>query len=80
MTYSAVHDVQGRVISMEKSHYKEYPGRHVKIDHNNGEEIVNMKIYLVKSRVYFLEVRCKPDKEKNPSIGTFFNSFEIIKP
>ncbi|MEI8278906.1 MAG: hypothetical protein WCG87_04025 [Bacteroidota bacterium] len=80
VAYSAVHDIQGNVISLEKTHYKQYPGRHLKIDHNNGEMVVNMKIYLVKSRVYYLEVRCKPEKEKNPSIGNFFNSFEIIKP
>ena len=72
-------DITGNVISLEKTHYKDFPGRHLKMELEEAHTIVNMKIYLVNSRIYYLEVRCKPERAKNPSIGNFFNSFEVTR-
>jgi hypothetical protein len=75
---TVVSDVKGTLISNEKTHFKDFPGMHIKINHGDGQETVNMKIYLIKNRVYFLKVTYRPDKDKNTSIGNFFNSFELL--
>ncbi len=72
----AVANVNGTLLSMEKTPYKEYPGRQVKISFSLG--VMYMRIYLVKSRTYMLQVGCETKNDNNTSVPKFFNSFELL--
>ena len=42
-------------------------------------DLIYVKVYLVKSRLYQLMVSCTPDKKDNTSVKAFFDSFELIE-
>jgi len=42
-------------------------------------DLIYVKVYLVKSRLYQLMVSCTPDKKDNPSVKAFFDSFELLE-
>ncbi len=71
-------NIEGIVLSQEVVSYKKFPGRLVKIQF--GEEKMNMymKMFLVKNRVYILQVICTAKKDKNKSINKFFDSFALV--
>ena len=75
----SVSSMQGELLSTTVTPYKTYPGRQVKVKFADGQGIMNMKLYLIKSRMYIMEVGCEKDKDNNPYIDKFFNSFSTIK-
>ena len=75
----SVSSMQGELLSTTVTPYKTYPGRRIKVKFADGQGIMNMKLYLIKSRMYIMEAGCEKDKDNNPAIDKFFNSFSTIK-
>jgi hypothetical protein len=73
----AARNIKGTILSQKVISLKGYPGRQARVSFADGQGIMNLKMYLVKSRSYFLEVGYEKDKEGNASIDKFFNSFEL---
>jgi hypothetical protein len=71
-------NIKGTLISKKVISMKGYPGRQARVSFANGQGIMNLKMYLVKNRSYFLEVGYEKEKEGNPAIDKFFNSFELL--
>ena len=74
----SVTGANGEVVLNDKITFKDFPGRHMKISFAHGKAIMDLKIYLVHSRCYILQLDYLQKKENNPSIDKFFNSFELI--
>jgi uncharacterized protein YbaP (TraB family) len=74
-----VSKVKGKVISQKKLTINEYPGREVLIDYNNGMFIIALRIYLVKNKVYMLQVISETSKVGNESSKRFMESFKLIQ-
>lgn len=70
----------GKLVSESKTEIKGFPGRQVKLGIQQGKSIMTIRLYLVKNRMYMLEIVTAADKDYNTSINKFMNSFEIINP
>ena len=70
--------IKGRIISIEDINYNEYPGRHIHYTFDS-KNALNMKIFLIKSRLYMLRVICDITNDNNPAMERFFNSFEVLE-
>ncbi len=68
----------GKLMSESKTEIKGFPGRQVKLGIQQGKSIINIRLYLVKNRMYMLEIITAADKDYNRSINKFMNSFEIM--
>ena len=79
MIYTTRDELKGRVISIENTNFNNYPGRHIHLIYNSGKNAINMKMFLIKSRLYILKVECTPGNDNNQSIDKFFDSFELIE-
>lgn len=75
---NSVTGVNGEVLKKEPVSFKDYPGRHYKISFARGKAIMDLRIYLIGSRCYILQVGYMAGKEGNPSIEKFYNSFELL--
>lgn len=75
---SAASGSDGKVMTVKNTPYKSYPGRSVKISFMDGQGLMIMKMYIVKNRVYVIEVGCLAKKEHDPSVEKFFNSFQLL--
>ncbi len=69
--------IKGRIISIEEIKYRDFPGRHIHFTFG-GKNALNMKIFLVHSRLYMLKIVCDITNDNNPAIEQFFSSFEVI--
>ncbi len=67
--------LNGSLISSDTISYKGYPGRTIKISFLDNHGIMNMRLYLVKNRMYILEVGCLRENDNNPECRHFFDSF-----
>ena len=73
----AATNLNGKLLSQKDIVVKNYPGREIKIDYDNGTAIVTMKIILVKRRAFALQTISFPGKEINGNAAKFNNSFDI---
>ncbi|MEO8147970.1 MAG: hypothetical protein ABI723_10055 [Bacteroidia bacterium] len=73
-----VKNVKGKLISVENETYKNYPGRNARIDYNDGQAIITMKCYMVKNRIYLLEIITLTQNDKNADMKKFIDSFELL--
>ena len=71
--------IQGSNLVVEIIKFKNYPGRKFRMSLKNGMVLYVSQIYLVKNRVYMLQVITKVDNSFNNSINKFLNSFELIE-
>lgn len=71
-------NVHGEMLQEKVVKYKDYPGRKVKIAFLEGKGIMYMQFYLVKNRMYIMQVACETAKDNNPAIDKFFNSFALL--
>lgn len=76
----AAGNMKGNILTVKNISYKSYPGRQVKISFADDQAYMYMDLYLVKSRMYFLQAGCEKTKDNNESIERFFKSFELSKP
>ena len=73
----AIHNIQGTLLSVENTNVKNYPGRIVKTSFSTGKGIMEMRMYLVKNRMYILEVGYQKGQLNTTSQQHFFNSFTL---
>ncbi|MBL7692586.1 MAG: hypothetical protein JNM41_13430 [Flavipsychrobacter sp.] len=57
---------------------KGYPGRSVKVDMVEEKAVMNLRIYIVNSRVYILQTLCYKEKDENAMGAKYFNSFALV--
>ena len=74
----AVKNIGGKVIEEKKISIKGYPGKDVKIDFNEGNAIINMRLYLVNNKLFMLETITQTNKTPNKSITRFLDSFQLL--
>lgn len=72
-----VSSLRGKTLFDENVKLNGYPGRNVKIKIQGG--FIYLNIFLIENTIYIVRVICLANKDKNPSIDRFLNSFEIIK-
>lgn len=73
----AVGNLAGKLLSEENIELDGFPGRAVQIDMQNGLATVNMRTYLIGSRMYILQTITEGKKDKTKYINHFFDSFEV---
>lgn len=54
-----------------------YPGRSVKIDMVEEKAVMNIRIYIVKSRAYIMQTLCYKENDDNAMSTKYFNSFKL---
>ncbi len=75
----AVKNIGGKIIEEKSIELKgAYPGREIKIDFNNGNAIIFMRLYLVKNKLFLLETITQTNKVPNAAITRFLNSFQLL--
>jgi len=79
MIFTTRDELKGRVVSIDNLNYKNFPGRHIRFTYDNGRSVMNMKMYLIKSRLYMLMVQCETSNNNNLSMDKFFDSFELVE-
>ena len=72
----AAKNIDGKVVSVKNEVFKGYPGRLAKITFGKG--VMNMKMCLVKNRMFMLEAGCEKGMEDNSYVGKFFGSFDLL--
>jgi hypothetical protein len=73
----AVTNVKGKLLSEKNIELNGYPGRDVKVDYGNGAATINLRMYLVKNKMYMLQTITKTNKDGNSAISRFLNSFRL---
>eukprot|EP01028_Stygiella_incarcerata_P013874 TRINITY_DN854_c0_g3_i1.p1 TRINITY_DN854_c0_g3~~TRINITY_DN854_c0_g3_i1.p1 ORF type:complete len:319 (+),score=-37.23 TRINITY_DN854_c0_g3_i1:586-1542(+) len=73
----AVSNVKGTLLSSNNISYKGYPGREIKVEIRNGLAVAKMISYLVKDKMYIIQVISPAKNGENASIDYFINSFKI---
>ncbi|MFM9910627.1 MAG: hypothetical protein ACKVOW_14840 [Chitinophagaceae bacterium] len=70
--------MNGKLISITDTVYKNYPAKNVLIDANIGGQnfLVLQKLILIKNKFYMLQTFTKPEMEGNPNARKFFESFK----
>ncbi len=76
----AASNVKGEFISKETNEINGYPGRRAKILFEEGAGIMDMQVYMVKNRTYFIQVLYLAEKaENNLAAEQFMGSFKLLK-
>ena len=70
-------NVRGQVISKESFVFNGFPARRTKIEMTGA--FIYANVYLIRNIIYFTQVICITEKDNNPDIQRFLDSFEIIK-
>lgn len=74
----AIRSIQGKLLTEEIIKYKQYPGREQRIDFRNGMAVIKYRHYLVKNRLYSLQVITPTENNFNKSINKFLDSFKLL--
>lgn len=74
----AIRSIQGKLLTEEIIKYKQYPGREQRIDFRNGMVVIKYRHYLVKNRLYSLQVITPTENNFNKSINKFLDSFKVL--
>jgi hypothetical protein len=75
----AINNVHGKLMAETVIKYQKYPGREMRIDFQNGTAVIQSRIYLIKNRLYTLQVIIPPTKDFNASVNKFLDSFSLIE-
>jgi hypothetical protein len=75
---AAINNVHGKLISEKGVTLKNYVGKEIKVDLKEDKAVVKMQFYLVKNKMYMIQVFTEIKKDSNPSINQFINSFDLI--
>jgi len=73
----SVKNVNGKLLSETSIELNGYPGREIKIDIQNGQAVITMRDYLIKNRMYMLQVINDGKKGHDAALGKFFSSFSL---
>ncbi|MFA6150399.1 MAG: hypothetical protein WC716_03695 [Chitinophagaceae bacterium] len=72
-----VANMKGKLLAEKTIEYKGFPGREVCVSFDNDLHIMIMRAYLVRNKMYMLQVGCDTAKQKNISCSKFLNSFKL---
>lgn len=75
----SVDNVHGKLLNVENIKHKNYPGRKIRVIWKNGELINNVIFYLIKKRLYYLQVTTSINNDFNTDIYKFLKSFKYIE-
>lgn len=75
---SAIKSVAGELRYSDILNYKEYPGRHWRIDYLRGEATIKTRAFLVENRFYTVQTATKRNRSLNKSTDKFFDSFALL--
>jgi hypothetical protein len=74
----AVTNVHGKLLSEKDIEKRGFPGREIRVDFKDGLAVIKMRIYLVKNKMYLIEVITETKKDFNKSIDRFMDSFDLL--
>ena len=74
----SINAIQGKKLTETIINYKGYPGREVRVDFKNGMAIIKYRFYLVKNRLYTMQVITLTQKNFNKDINKYLDSFELL--
>jgi len=72
-----VSSAHGKLLTEEIIQLDGYPGRKFRADIQDGVAVMTMKAYLVKNKLYMLQVITESKKDFNKSMDKFMNSFTL---
>ena len=75
----AINNVQGKLLSETIINLSGYPGREVRVDFKNGLALIRYRYFLVRNRLYMLQVITLTENNFNASINKFLDSFNLLK-
>ena len=75
----SVENVHGKLLNEEIIKYQNYPGRKIRVIWKNGELVNNTIFYLIKNRLYYLQVTTSKSNDFNNDIYKFLNSFKYLE-
>ena len=73
----AIKNIQGKLLTETIIKYKQYPGREQIVEIKDGIAILKFRHYLVKNRVYTMQVITLAKDNFNKSINKFLDSFKL---
>jgi hypothetical protein len=73
----AVNNVHGTLLSETKKEINGYPGSEIRINYNNGLATIVMRSFLVKNKMYIMQVITPPAHDHNKSMEKFMDSFAL---
>jgi hypothetical protein len=73
----AVGSVHGKLLTETIIQLDGYPGREFRVEVKDGMAVITMRAYLVKNRMYMLQVITDTKRDFNKSIGRFLDSFTL---
>lgn len=74
-----VSNVHGTLLTKKVISIKGFPGRQARVSFVQGRNILDLRVYLVKNRCYFLQVGYSKGQEENAAVDKFFNSFDLLQ-
>lgn len=74
----AAANTQGVVLSESPVTIAQYPARDVRISLQSGQAMVSARLLLVVNKFYMYLVIYESEKQNNPSIARFFQSFHLL--
>lgn len=75
---AAVKNVNGKLLSEKSIVLKGFVGKEIKVDLKEDHAVINMRVYLVKNKMYMIQVFTDVKKDSNQSIIHFMNSFNLL--
>lgn len=73
----AVNNVKGKLLSVDTVQIAGYPGRHFRVDYQEGLAVITMRAYLVKNKMYMIQTITDTKKDHNKAMERFMSSFEL---
>jgi hypothetical protein len=74
-----INNVQGKLLSETIINLSGYPGREVRVDFKNGLALIRYRYFLVKRRLYMLQIIPLTENNFNTSINKFLDSFALLE-
>ena len=71
-----VNNVHGKLLTETMVNYEKYSGREVRIEMKERGAIITSRMFLIKNRIYIIEVITSTDKDFNTDIKKFLDSFK----
>ena len=74
----AIANVQGKLLSETILNLSGYPGRELRLNFKNGLALLRCRNYLVKNRLYTMQIITLTENNFNTSINKFLDSFKLL--
>ncbi len=75
---AAVESVAGKLRYSDALNYKEFPGRHWRVDYRAGHATLKSRAFLVNNRFYTVQTATERGRSMNKATDDFFDSFAIL--